>query len=379
MLKKLIEKRAAKVAEMDELLKAAREEVRSFNEDEKEKFDALEAEINQLDVDISIEQRAAALAAAAAAEKVAKERDDDEAVDEIRALAEYIRTGHVEERALTYAENGVLVAKRVSNQIIEKIRETFPIFDQLDVIHANGELTFPVNDDNLGITANYVDEMTDVVATATKFKDVTLYGHVVGAAAKLSKKMINNTDFNVVNYVVKEVGVAIGLMMERAVVAGDAKVTGIANATDVETVTTAAATKIATDELIDLQNAIVRPMAENAGWLMNRKTLGVLRKLKDNDGRYLLQNDATAPFGYMILGRPIFVSENMPDIAGGKIAVAYADFKGIALKMSTGVEIQVLKEHFAMQHSIGVVGFVEFDAKILNPQSIAVLKQKAGA
>ena len=60
----------------------------------------------------------------------------------------------------------------------------------------------------------------------------------------------------------------------------------------------------------------------------------------------------------------------------GKTTVYYGDFSGLAVKLSEDVSIEVLREKFATQHAIGVVGWIEIDSKVENSQKIAKLVQK---
>ena len=61
-------------------------------------------------------------------------------------------------------------------------------------------------------------------------------------------------------------------------------------------------------------------------------------------------------------------------MAAGKSAIVYGDMSGLAVKVSEDMNIEVLRERFATEHAIGVVGWMELDAKIENEQKIAVLK-----
>ena len=69
----------------------------------------------------------------------------------------------------------------------------------------------------------------------------------------------------------------------------------------------------------------------------------------------------------------------MPDIANSKPVIYYGDMTGLAVKISEELEIQVLREKYATQHAVGVVGWMELDSKIEDEQKIAVLKMGAGA
>lgn len=110
---------------------------------------------------------------------------------------------------------------------------------------------------------------------------------------------------------------------------------------------------------------------------MSSKTRAAIRKLKDQNGRYLLQDDATSSFGNMLLGKPVYTSDNMKDMAGSATAIYYGDMSGLAVKITEEMEVQVLREKYATQHAVGVVAWMEFDSKVENEQKIAVLKMGA--
>ncbi len=110
---------------------------------------------------------------------------------------------------------------------------------------------------------------------------------------------------------------------------------------------------------------------------MNRNARKAIRKLKGGDGNYLLNRDFTAAWGYTLLGKPVYTSDNMPEIGAGKKAIIYGDMTGLSVKLTKDVEIQVLQELYAAQHALGVVGWVEIDGKVTDQQKLAVLKIKA--
>ena len=141
--------------------------------------------------------------------------------------------------------------------------------------------------------------------------------------------------------------------------------------------TAAATTVIVADELIDLQEAIPDMYQKDAIWIMNKATRTAIRKLKDSNGDYILNKDATAKWGYTLFGKDVYVSENMPTMAAGKTAIFYGDMSGLAVKLSEDMSIEVLREKFATQHAIGVVGWIEIDSKVENAQKIAKLVMKA--
>lgn len=81
------------------------------------------------------------------------------------------------------------------------------------------------------------------------------------------------------------------------------------------------------DVLIDLVYALKAGYRQNASWVMNRKTQGALRKLKDADGNYLWQPAASADGRASLLGFPLVEAEDMPAIGANSLSIAFGDFR----------------------------------------------------
>lgn len=81
------------------------------------------------------------------------------------------------------------------------------------------------------------------------------------------------------------------------------------------------------DVLIDLVYALKAGYRQNANWVMNRKTQGALRKLKDSDGNYLWQPSVTADGRASFMGFPLVEAEDMPNIGANSLSVAFGDFR----------------------------------------------------
>ncbi len=82
----------------------------------------------------------------------------------------------------------------------------------------------------------------------------------------------------------------------------------------------------AADQIIDLIYAPKSQYRAGGRFVMNRRTVSAVRKLKDSDGRYIWQpgqgGDAATVFGY-----PVTEIEDMPDIGAGEAAIAFGDFQ----------------------------------------------------
>lgn len=274
-------------------------------------------------------------------------------------------------------DNGAVIPQSIANKIIEKVVDVSPIYKDSEHYNVGGMLSIPYYDNSTGdITMEYCDEFVDGKSTSGKFKSISLNGYLARAITEVSKSLINNSQFNVTSYVVNKMAENIARFIEKELLFGtDGKVDGLKGVTQI--VMAVKADAVTADEVIDLQETIPDRYQANAYFIMNKSTRTFLRKLKDGDGNYLLNKDATSRWGYTLFGKDVYCSDNMPGMAAGETAIYYGDMKGLAVKVSENINIEILRETGARRHIIEVLGFVEFDAKVQNAQMIAALKMKS--
>lgn len=376
-LKTLVEQRAELVQQMKDMTKAAEEENRAFSDEEDTQFDELDKKVKALDSTIAKMERARDLKlnVTRTEKKEETEAKEKEALEE-RAFAAYIRGEVLKERAdvnLVASENGAVIPTSIAQKIIKKVHDTCPIYQLATRYNVGGTLSIPYYDeDTQTIEMAYATEFTELESTSGKFGSIELKGFLAGALSKVSKSLVNNSQFDTISFVVNAMAEAISRWIEKELLNGtDEKIDGLKSVT--QKVTAAAATEITTDELIDLQETIPDIFQAGAIWIMNKTTRTAIRKFKDKDGNYILNKDATSRWGYTLFGKDVYTSENMPTMEAGKNAIYYGDMSGLAVKLSEDVSIQVLRERFATQHALGVVGWIEIDSKVENAQKIAKL------
>lgn len=378
-LKELAEQRAEYVAEMQKILDEAKAEKRAMDEDEKSKFDELEKKIKSIDATIAAEQRARDLSLKVITpEKQKKTQEEEQRAQEEaeeRAFIAFIKGQNVEERAgeiqLTQGNNGSIVPTHIANKIIKKVKDMVPYMTICEVINTNGKLSVPVytEDETNAVKADYIDEGTELVDNVGKFKTIDLNGYVVGALALISKKLIANTDINIVDFIVERVAEAMAEKLEEEYTSGTTKIKGVISTTQV--VKTASATTITYDELVSLKHSIKQRYRNKAVWIMSPATYTAICKLKDNNGQPYFKEDE-----YKILGRPVYESDSMPEIGAGKKPIVFGDPSGYTIKATTSIELTVLREKFATKNMIGVMGYGEYDAAITDGKKISALQMK---
>lgn len=373
-LKKLLELREVKQKEMKALLDKANTEERALNTEERASFEALETEIRDLDATIRAIQSARELddeAPAVDGEEAEEKEERSVEEREYEDFENFIRN-EVREN-MTMTDNGAVVPTSIANKIIEQVVNICPIFADADRYNVKGTLTIPYYDETTSdIVMAYADEDTDGDSTSGTFKNISLGGFLGRAITDVSKSLINNSNFDIVNFVVTRMAKAIARFIERELLNGtDDKVAGLRGVT--QKVTCASATAITADEIIDLQESVPDIYQSNAYFIMSKATRTAIRKLKDGQGNYLLNKDANSRWGYTLFGKDVYTTDNMSDIATGKTVMYYGDPLGLAVKVSEDVNIDVLRETKARRHMVEVLGFVEFDAKVQNAQMISAL------
>lgn len=376
-VKALIENRNAKVAQMENLLKTAKAENRLPSEDEKNQFADLEKEVKEIDATIAMYDHMASMSMKKVPEEPVKitdaERDHKTFENAIRGI---VNT----DTPTMPADAKTLIPTTVWNEIISQVIEISPVFSMADRYNIKGKLVLPKYDaQNSSIVMQYADEGTTAESGKVVISQIELDGFLARCLAKISKSLINNSNFDIVGFVEAKMAQAIALYFEHEILFGTVgKVEGLTGITSDMTVTTAAATKITSDELMDLQDKVIDNYQGNSIWIMNRETRNAIRKLKDNDGDYLLNRDFTAKWGYTLLGKDVYCSDAMGKMLAGKTTIYYGDLSGLAVKVSEEANMQVLQERYAEEHLLGILAFVEWDAKVADTQKLAKLVMAAG-
>ncbi len=377
-LKALMERREELRQNMETLVNTADTECRAMTEEETAQFDAAESEIRAIDATIEREERTRGVsnlpAPTDAEERAAAE--ESAFVDYVLGRASELRAG---EQNLTMANNGAIIPTSIADRIVTAVRDRCPILSGATIYRVNGTLKVPVwgkANTTHDIAVGYQTEFTELTADSGKFTSVDLSGYLAGALTLIGNSVENNSVFNVTDFIINQMAEEIALFLEKELLNGTSgKATGALSTPTA--VTAASATAITADELIELQAQVKQVYQANACWTMAPETFTSLKKLKDSNGRYLLQDDVTGEFPYRLLGKPVYLSDNMPKLAAGASAVLYGDYSGLSVNLREDISIQVLREKYATQHAIGVVAWFEFDSKVTDSQKLAVLNMKS--
>lgn len=379
MEKELVEKKNDLITRAEEVLNTAKSETRELTDAEAQELAEIRDNVRRIMKTLELKGEFDKMEGAALEKEGLPKNEtrelEERAIEEEKAFADYVR-GVVNERAnnLTPAANsaGVTIPTTIANRIIKKVYDICPILERSSKYNMKGTLEIPYYDvDTTTITVAWATEFQELDSNVGKFTNIQLTGYLAGALSLISRSLINNSQFDIVSFIVDEMAYSIRRFIENVLLNGSGSVTALSTLTN--SITAASSTAITADEVIRLKDNIKDVFQGNAIWIMSPNTRTALRLLKDEVGRYLLQDDITSPFGTTLLGKPIYVSDNMPDMEAGATAIYYGDMRGLATKFSEDMNIQVLREKYATQHAIGVVGWLEFDAKVQDAQQITKL------
>ncbi len=280
----------------------------------------------------------------------------------------------------TDSEGGYLVPDEFEHTLIDALEEE-NIFRKLAHIirTATGDRKIPVVASKG--SASWVDEEGSITENDDSFAQVSIGAYKLGTLIKVSNELLNDSVFDLEAYISKEFARRIGNKEEDAFFNGNGsgKPTGIFAASGgAQTgVTTASATAITADEVIDLFYSLKAPYRKNAVWVINDATIKAIRKLKDGNGNYLWQPALTSGTPDLLLGRPVYTSSYVPTIAAGAKTIAFGDFSYYWIADRQGRNFKKLSELYAATDQTGFVATQRVDGKLILSEAIKVLVQHA--
>ena len=280
----------------------------------------------------------------------------------------------------TDSEGGYLVPDEFEKTLVQKLTAANVLRPLCHVIQTSyGDRKIPVVASKG--TADWVDEEGTYPLSDDTFSQVVLGAYKLATMIKVSEELLSDSVFDIEGYVSEQFGKRIGDKEEDAFLTGNgvSKPIGILHTTGGAEVgvTTAGVAAITGDELIDLVYSLRAPYRKSAVFVLNDTTVKLLRKLKDGDGQYLWRPGITENAPDTILGHRIVTSEFMPGVSAGNKSIAFGDFSYYWIADRQGRTFKRLNELYATTGQIGFLASQRLDGKLILPEAIKVLQQKA--
>ena len=290
-----------------------------------------------------------------------------------KAFAAYLRSGDddalrglsVEEKALSTAvsaDGGYLVDPQTAAEIVGVLRSSASIRSIASVVQVESS-AFDVLVDHSDVGAGWATESAERTETGTPQVDrISIPLHELSALPKASQRLLDDTAFDVEGWLAQRIADKFSRAEASAFINGDGidKPTGLLNYPKVDNelwawgsvgyVPTGADGDFLgsepADAIVDLVYALGARYRANASFVMNSKTAGAVRKMKDADGRFLWSDGLAAAEPARLMGYPVLIAEDMPDIAGGSFAIAFGDFRA-GYTVAERPDLRILRDPFS--------------------------------
>lgn len=283
-----------------------------------------------------------------------------------------------ETRALnegTADKGGYLVPTTFAETIISKLGEKSPMRALATVSVSTSTENIPVEGED---GANgWIDEAGVYPESDPTIGQVIMKAYKTGRIIKVTEELLQDSFSSIEAYIAMKFTKSTTKAEEAAFVSGDgvSKPTGFLVDAQVGK-TAASTTAITADELIDLWGSLDEDYAAEATWKMNRNTLVKIMKLKDGNGDYLVTKGLNgAPS--TLLGRPIVLNKNMPDIAAGAKPISFGDMSYYFIKDRKAMSMKRMDELYATTGHVGFRIDKRVDGKLVLPEAVKVLQMAA--
>lgn len=175
--------------------------------------------------------------------------------------------------------------------------------------------------------AAWVQENEQINDSDDTFGQIVLSAYKLGTRMILSEELLEDSGFDLETYIVQEFARRIGKKEEESFFSGDGigKPTGLLLDAPVGVISVEAGT-LCMDDVIELYHSIGQRYRMNATWLMSEDAYRTLRKCRTAMGKNIWESSVIKDAPFMLLGRPVEISDAMPEIAAGMKPVLFGDF-----------------------------------------------------
>jgi HK97 family phage major capsid protein len=295
-----------------------------------------------------------------------------------KAFNAYLRTGDddglrgltLEGKAMSTAvaaDGGYLVDPQTSERIQSLLLSTSSLRSVANVVQVEAT-SFDVIVDRSEVGSGWATETAATTETATPIIErISIKLHELAAMPKASQRLLDDSAFDVEGWLAEKIATRFIRAEAAAFVNGDGVdkprgillPTKVANASwtwgNIGYVPTGAAADFATtnpaDCIVNLVYALGADYRANGAFMMNSKTVGAVRKMKDADGRFLWSDGLAAGEPARLMGYPVVVSEDMPDVAANAFPIAFGDFRA-GYTIAERPDLRILRDPFSAKPNV---------------------------
>lgn len=286
-----------------------------------------------------------------------------------KAFNAYVRSGdddglrglELEGKALSTAVNsdgGYLVDPQTSDIVKSVLNTTASIRAIASVVNVEAT-SYDVLVDHSDVGAGWATEASTIGESDTPQIDrITVQLHELSALPKASQRLLDDAAFDIEGWLAGRIADKFARAEAGAFINGDGidKPKGFLAHSTVDNdvwawgnlgyVPTGSAGEVTPDAIVDVVYALGAQYRANASFVMNSKTAGLVRKLKDMDGRFLWSDGLAAGEPARLMGYPVLIAEDMPDAAADALAIAFGDFQA-GYTIAERPDLRILRDPFS--------------------------------
>ncbi len=287
-----------------------------------------------------------------------------------KAFNAYLRSGDddglrgldIEGKALSTTvagDGGYLVSPQAADTIKSVLYGAASVRAIANVVTVDST-SYDVLIDRGDIGAGWAAETAARTETTTpQIERITIPLHELSALPKSSQRLLDDSAFDIEGWLSARIAEKFARAEAAAFVSGNGvdKPKGFLTYTNVANsawawgglgwvASGAAGALTSGDPLVDLVYALGAQYRAGASFVMNSKTTAVVRKLKDADGRYLWADSLAAGEPARLMGYPVLIAEDMPDVAANAFPIAFGNFEA-GYTIAERPDLRVLRDPFS--------------------------------
>ena len=349
------------IADVTEAMSGFLSEFNQFQSEMKAKFQKQEERMAMLNTKMTTHSRPALSV------------EIDQGAPHKKALSRYLRNGdddalrglEIERKGMNTAvnaEGGFLVDPQTAETIQSVLRSSASLRAIANIVQVESS-SFDVLIDTTDAGAGWADEATDTTETGTpQIERISIALHELSAMPKASQRLLDDSAFDIEGWLAGRIADKFARAEADAFINGDGagRPSGVLNGFVMPNdswvwgtlgyVATGTAGDFdaanPADAIVDLVYALAAQYRAQASFVMNSKTAGAVRKMKDADGRFLWADGLAAGEPARLMGYPVLIAEDMPDIAVDSTAIAFGDFRA-GYTIAERPELRVLRDPFS--------------------------------
>jgi HK97 family phage major capsid protein len=292
----------------------------------------------------------------------------------------------VEHRAqtTTAAAGGYTIPTELLNVLTQSMLAFGPMYNPgitTEIVTAGGgAITMPTVNDTASVVVKHTEgaTLTDDGGSDVTFGEKALNAYAFNTEwIRVSKELADDSVFAMETILGNLLGERLGRRANLELTVGDGTgdPNGIVTASGAGLVAAATAA-ITADEIITFLHSVdpAYRTGPKVGFMFNDGTLSAIRKLKDGDGNYLWQmGDIRNGEPATILGHAYSINQAMADLGASAKPIIFGDFGRYVVRKVRDFSVLTLRERYAENFQVGMIGFKRFDGELLNASAVKAL------